>query len=56
MEREIAAALASDPVKERFSTIGVRPGTLGAEGYTALVREELARWREVIRVGNIRAD
>ncbi len=56
LEREIAAALASDPVKERFSTIGVRPGTLGAEGYTALVREELARWREVIRVGNIRAD
>jgi hypothetical protein len=26
------------------------------EAYTALIRDELARWREVIRAGNIRAD
>lgn len=36
--------------------IGVRPGMLGAEGYAALIRDELTRWREVIRAGNIRAD
>ncbi|CAN5601907.1 tripartite tricarboxylate transporter substrate binding protein [soil metagenome] len=55
-ETEIATALQSDLVKEKFARIGVRPGTLGAQGYTDLIRGELARWREVIRVGNIRAD
>ncbi len=52
----IASALASDQVKERFASIGVRPGTLGPAEYTALVRSELDRWREVIRAGNITVD
>ena len=53
---EIVAALQSAEVREKFGRIGVRPGHLGAEGYTNLVRRELARWRGVIRAGNIRAD
>jgi tripartite-type tricarboxylate transporter receptor subunit TctC len=52
----IAAVLASDLVKERFGAIGVRPGRLGPAEYTALVRSELDRWREVIRAGNITVD
>ena len=40
-ETEIGAALKSDEVKEKFAKIGVRPGTLGAEAYTALIRSEL---------------
>jgi tripartite-type tricarboxylate transporter receptor subunit TctC len=55
-ETEIATALKSDEVKEKFAKIGVRPGTLGAEGYTDLIRTELVRWKEVIRVANIKAD
>jgi tripartite-type tricarboxylate transporter receptor subunit TctC len=55
-ESEIGAALRSEEVKEKFAKIGVRPGTLGSEGYTNLVRSELERWREVIRAANIRAD
>ena len=55
-EVEIAAALQSDQIKGHFDRIGIRPGTLGSEAYTALIRSELARWREVIRAGNIRAD
>jgi tripartite-type tricarboxylate transporter receptor subunit TctC len=55
-ETEIATALQSAQVKEAFAKIGVRPGTLGATGYTDLIRSELARWKEVIRAGNIRAD
>jgi tripartite-type tricarboxylate transporter receptor subunit TctC len=55
-ESEIGTALKSDEVKEKFAKIGVRPGTLGSEGYTNLVRGELDRWREVIKSGNIRAD
>lgn len=55
-EAEIATALKSDEVKEKFAKIGVRPGTLGAEGYTDLIRTELVRWKEVIRAANIKAD
>lgn len=55
-ETDIATALQSAQVKEAFARIGVRPGTLGAVGYTDLIRSELARWKVVIRAGNIRAD
>lgn len=55
-EAEIGAALATDFVKERFARIGVTPGKLGREGYTALVRDELIRWRPVIAAAGIRAD
>jgi len=55
-QTEIGNALASEAVIKRFADIGVRPGTMGAEGYTAMIREELTRWREVIRAGNIRVD
>lgn len=55
-EAEIAGALQSAEIKGQFDRLGIRPGTLGAEGYTALVRSELGRWREVIRAANIRAD
>ena len=55
-EVEIAGALQSAEIKERFDKLGIRPGTLGAAGYTALIAKELPRWREVIVAGNIRAD
>ncbi|CAN5777016.1 tripartite tricarboxylate transporter substrate binding protein [soil metagenome] len=55
-ESEIATALQSAQVKEAFAKIGVRPGTLGAAGYTDLIRGELVRWKDVIVAGNIRAD
>ena len=55
-ESETGAALQSAQVKEAFAKIGVRPGTLGSSGYTDLIRGELARWKEVIAAGNIRAD
>jgi tripartite-type tricarboxylate transporter receptor subunit TctC len=55
-ETEIATALQSTQVKEAFTKIGVRPGTLGAAGYADLIKGELVRWKEVVRAGNIRAD
>jgi tripartite-type tricarboxylate transporter receptor subunit TctC len=55
-ETEIATALQSTQVREAFAKIGVRPGTLGAAGYTDLIRSELGRWKEVVLAGNIRAD
>jgi len=53
---EITAALATDLVRERFGQIGVVPGTLGPAEYTAMIRGELDRWREVIRSAGIRPD
>ena len=56
-ETEIA-----DGPAERRGQGGISPGSasgparLGAAAYTDLIRSELARWREVIRAGNIRAD
>lgn len=55
-ETEIATALQSGQVREAFAKIGVRPGTLGAAGYTDLIKGELVRWKEVIRAANVRAD
>lgn len=53
---EITAALAAEQVRERFAGIGVSPGTLGPAEYTAMIRNELDRWREVIRSAGIRPD
>ena len=55
-ENEIATALKSEQVMAAFAKIGVRPGTLGPEGYTNLIKGELARWKEVIAAANIKAD
>jgi tripartite-type tricarboxylate transporter receptor subunit TctC len=55
-ETEIATALQSAQVREGFAKIGVKLGTLGAVGFTDLIKSELGRWKEVIRAGNIRAD
>jgi tripartite-type tricarboxylate transporter receptor subunit TctC len=52
----IAAALEAPGLRARFDAIGVVPGRMGPAEYTALIRTELTRWREVIQAGNIRAD
>jgi tripartite-type tricarboxylate transporter receptor subunit TctC len=52
----IHAALADAKTQERFANIGVVPGTGGPAEYTKLISDELVRWREVIRVGNIKAE
>ena len=55
-ESEIGTALKSEQVMAAFAKIGVRPGALGPEGYTSLIKGELARWKEVIAAANIKAD
>ena len=43
-------------VEPAGTVVGVQPGTLGQREYTALVRNELDRWREVIRAASITVD
>jgi tripartite-type tricarboxylate transporter receptor subunit TctC len=52
----IAEALSAAPLRARFATIGVRPGTMGRADYTAFITAERDRWRAVIKAGDIRAD
>jgi tripartite-type tricarboxylate transporter receptor subunit TctC len=55
-EGETGSALQSAQVKDAFAKIGVRPGTLDSAGYTALIRSELARWKDLIAAAGIKAD
>ena len=52
----IAVALEAPSLRARFASIGVVPGTLGSAEYTALIRRELARWKEVIAAAGVKAD
>ncbi len=52
----IHEALADAKTQARFANIGVVPGTGGPAEYTKLISDELTRWREVIRTGNIKAE
>ena len=52
----IHEALADAKTQARFANLGVVPGTGGPAEYTKLISDELTRWREVIRTGNIKAE
>lgn len=52
----IAQALTNQQVRERFAGIGVVPGHMGTEEYTAFIAAELARWRDVILAAGVKAD
>jgi tripartite-type tricarboxylate transporter receptor subunit TctC len=56
LSREVAAILAHSDTRERLAAVGAEP-VAGTPGELArLIREEAARWGEVIRAGGIRAD
>ncbi|MEW6452389.1 MAG: tripartite tricarboxylate transporter substrate binding protein [Pseudomonadota bacterium] len=40
-------------VRERFAEMGIEPGQLFGDDYTAYVRREIARWKDVVRKANI---
>ncbi|MFN3449636.1 MAG: tripartite tricarboxylate transporter substrate binding protein [Roseococcus sp.] len=51
-----AAELRSDRVRERFAADGVTTGGNSPQEFAAFVRAETAKWGEIIRERNIRAD
>lgn len=42
--------------RERLRLMGAEPADEGPEAFAALVRSDSAKWGEVVRKGNIRAD
>jgi tripartite-type tricarboxylate transporter receptor subunit TctC len=56
LNRELARALASPDIKERFATIGFVPVGSSPEECAALLRSDTKNWSKVIRAGNLKAD
>jgi tripartite-type tricarboxylate transporter receptor subunit TctC len=53
---EIVRIMALPEIRNRFVQLGVDPGTGSPDEFTALIRDEYARWTKVIRAANIRVN
>ena len=56
LNREIARALATADIKERFATIGFVPVGSSPEELAALISNDTETWSKVIRAGNLRPE
>jgi tripartite-type tricarboxylate transporter receptor subunit TctC len=55
--RELAlAAMAREPVRTRTTEVGMTVNIRDAEAMGAFLKEDIARWAEVIRVANVKPD
>lgn len=52
----LVAALNTPGMVERLRDVGAEPNRLSRADYTAMVAADIARWREVVRAADIRAD
>ena len=50
------AALATPAMAERLADLGAAPNRMTRAEFTALVAADIARWAEIVRAANIRAD
>ena len=53
---ELAKALASADIKERFATIGFVPVGSSPEEFAALIKSDTENWSKVIRAANLKPD
>jgi tripartite-type tricarboxylate transporter receptor subunit TctC len=53
---EVNKALATSTVKERFALLGSVPTGGTPEEFAAHIKREVAKWGEVIKGANIKAD
>lgn len=56
IHRAAVKALATPLVKERFASLGVQPVGSTPEQFTAVIREDLARWSKVIKAAGIKVE
>lgn len=56
LHAEVVATLAAPEVREPFARQGFIVGATRPDEFAAFIREEVAKWREVVRAGNIRPD
>jgi tripartite-type tricarboxylate transporter receptor subunit TctC len=56
LNREIAKALASPDVRERFATLGFVPVASSPEEFAALLKSDMETWARVIRAGKLKGE
>jgi len=56
LRNEIAAVLKTNFVKERYATLGIEPVGNTPDEFTAQVRADLARWRDVVKAAGIKVE
>jgi len=56
LNREIAKAVASPDLKERFATMGFSPIGSSPEEFASLIRSDMDRWGQVIRAANLKPE
>jgi tripartite-type tricarboxylate transporter receptor subunit TctC len=56
LQKELNVVLQSPFVKERYATLGIEPVGNSPEEFGAQVRDDLARWREVVRAANVKLE
>lgn len=56
LNADLAAALDSPAVRERFAAVGAEPDPLGREPFTRMVRDETANWAKLIKDSNLKFD
>jgi tripartite-type tricarboxylate transporter receptor subunit TctC len=56
LHKEIARIQALPEIRERFAQLGTEATSTTPEAFTALVRDELTKWRKVITAANIKID
>lgn len=55
LSRQVAAAVASEKIKDRFALTGTVPGGTSPAEFQDLIRREIARWPRVIKEAGIEA-
>lgn len=56
LQKDFAAALADAGVRSRFETLGMDPGGITPEQFSAQIRADLARWADVVQKGKIKLE
>jgi tripartite-type tricarboxylate transporter receptor subunit TctC len=56
LQREIAAVLQTDKVKERYAVLGIEPVGNTPEQFTEQIKADLARWGEVVKAAHIKVE
>jgi tripartite-type tricarboxylate transporter receptor subunit TctC len=49
VQAEVSKALDAPEVKDKLAAVGCEPYKLGAEGFAALIRDDLPRWAKIVK-------
>jgi tripartite-type tricarboxylate transporter receptor subunit TctC len=56
LQRELNTVLQTPFVKERYATLGIEPVGNSPEAFGAQVREDLARWQQVVKAAGVKLE